>query len=244
MILNKIYMKNLILILFFAFFAMKVSAQLCPVLFQCGGNFVDPRDNTTYPTVTIGTQCWFKVNLQATHYANNESIPNVQDITAWDNLTTGAWCDYDNNSGNAGTYGHLYNWYAASDSRGLCPRGWNVPTEDDWGTLFNHLAPNAVNKLISMSSPPWDPTYNAGATNSSGFSALPGGYRYAYNFEYPSYDFLDLGTMAWFWSSSTVNTTWAGTIGLLYFMNTKLGANWFDNTDDFYGASVRCVRNN
>ena len=77
-------------------------------------------------TVTIGKQTWMKKNLDVSRYRNGDVIPEVADLSTWVNLTTGAWCYYENKSDNGTTYGKLYNWYAVNDPRGLAPAGWHI----------------------------------------------------------------------------------------------------------------------
>ncbi len=86
-------------------------------------NGVVDIDGNAYNTVKIGNQWWMAENLKVTHYRNGNPIPNVTDDTEWSNLTTGAYCSYDNNDSNINTYGLLYNWYSVDDSRGLAPAG-------------------------------------------------------------------------------------------------------------------------
>src|SRR5208283_743276 len=90
------------------------SITFTPCYTSCGS--VKDYDGNVYPTVVIGTQCWFQKNLNTTHYSNGASIPNVKDSATWWNLTTGAYCNYNNDSLIALTYGRMYNWYAVADS--------------------------------------------------------------------------------------------------------------------------------
>lgn len=92
-----------------------------------------------YETVTIGTQEWKLKNLDVTHYRNGDPIPQVTDPTQWANLTTGAWCYYNNDSTNGTIYGKLYNWYAVNDPRGLAPIGYHIASDQEWATLFTFL---------------------------------------------------------------------------------------------------------
>jgi uncharacterized protein (TIGR02145 family) len=128
--------------------------------------------------VTIGTQVWSGCNLDVTTYQNGDPIPQVTDPTAWAALTTGAWCYYDNDADNGCTYGKLYNWYAVNDPRGLAPAGYRVPTNSDFTTLYTYLGGEAAagGALKEAGTEHWI-TPNTGATNSSGFTALPGGVR-------------------------------------------------------------------
>ena len=89
--------------------------------------------------VLIGTQIWTNRNLDVETYRDGTPIPQVTDPTAWEALTTGAWCYYANNTANGIIYGKLYNWFAVNDSRGLAPSGWHVPTRDEWFVLINYL---------------------------------------------------------------------------------------------------------
>jgi uncharacterized protein (TIGR02145 family) len=127
--------------------------------------------------VTIGTQIWTNKNLDVTTYRNGDPIPQVTDPTAWAGLTTGAWCYYNDDPANGAIYGKLYNWYAVNDPRGLAPAGWHVPTETEWQTLIGTLGGASVagGEMKSTGTTYWG-SPNTG-TNSSGFSALPGGLR-------------------------------------------------------------------
>lgn len=140
-------------------------------------------DGNTYPVVQIGTQCWMAENLRTGHYRDGTEIPNVTDDAAWAGSTTGAWCNY-NNSLSDSIWGRLYNGDAIVDTNGLCPSGWHVPTDAEWTILVNHLggADLAGGKLKATGSLGegtglWG-TPNTGATNETGFSAIPGGSRY------------------------------------------------------------------
>ena len=92
-------------------------------------------DGNIYPTVKIGDQWWMAENLKVTHYRNGDEIPKVTNNSEWDNLRTGAYCNYGNNDNNVDTCGSLYNGYTINDSLILAPRGWRIPTDDDWKQL-------------------------------------------------------------------------------------------------------------
>lgn len=152
-------------------------------------NFVacTDADGNNYTTVTIGTKTWTVENLVTTKYQNGDAINNVTNNATWAALTTGAWCDYNNNAANGTTYGHLYNWYAVSDTRKIAPVGWHIPSDTEWGTLSTSLggivptmtgASNVGGKLKGRGLSLWT-TPNTGATNATGFSSLPGGRREA-----------------------------------------------------------------
>jgi uncharacterized protein (TIGR02145 family) len=162
---------------------------------ECPSETVTDIDGNVYQTVTIGNQVWMVTNLKVTHYRNGDPIPNVTDSGSWQGLTTGAFCEYNNDVNNVATYGRLYNWYAAVDSRNIAPAGWHVPNDAEWQTLVNYLGDDAVagGKLKEVGTTHWY-SPNTGATNESGFTALPGGYRFS------SGTYLHMGNTAFFWS--------------------------------------------
>jgi uncharacterized protein (TIGR02145 family) len=143
------------------------------------GTFTDV-EGTIYKTVKIGNQIWMAENLNVSHYSNGDLIPQIESKSEWANLTIGAWCYYNNDPENGAIYGKLYNWYAVNDTRGLAPAGWHIPSDEDWQTLTNYLGGEsiAVNKLIEVGTAHWNEP-NTWATNETGFSALPGGYRFS-----------------------------------------------------------------
>ena len=145
---------------------------------ESNSNLVSDIDGNIYDTVAIGTQVWLVENLNVTHYRNGDPIPNVTDSAEWVNLTTGAYCNYDNSSANAEIYGRLYNWFAVNDSRNIAPIGWHVATLDEWIILENYLGGDTVagGKLKEAGTIHWK-SPNYGATNESGFTGLPGGSR-------------------------------------------------------------------
>jgi uncharacterized protein (TIGR02145 family) len=148
------------------------------ISFKTPGPTVKDYDGNVYQTVKIGSQIWMVGNLKVTHYNNGDVIPNVTDQTAWNGLTTGALCAYDNDQTNVKTYGYLYNYYVISDPRGICPAGWHVPSLAEWETLSQSCGGDAVagGALKEAGTTHWSAP-NTGATNSSGFTALPAGER-------------------------------------------------------------------
>lgn len=140
-------------------------------------------DGNNYGTVNIGSQVWMTENLKVTHYRNGEPIPKITNSAAWASLTDGAYCNYNNtiNTDTISSYGRLYNWYTVADSRNIAPTGWHVPSDAEWATLASFLGGEsfAGGKMKETGTTHWtDP--NTGATNESGFSALPAGYRDGY----------------------------------------------------------------
>jgi uncharacterized protein (TIGR02145 family) len=132
-------------------------------------------DNNNYKTIKIGDKEWMAENLNVEHYRNGDIIPQVQDNIEWLNLTTGAWCYYENKTENGTIYGKLYNWYAVTDSRGLVPEGWHIPDKTEWQSLAVILGENVAGKKLKSING-WDEDAEVG-TNESGFNGLPGGYR-------------------------------------------------------------------
>jgi uncharacterized protein (TIGR02145 family) len=190
-------------------------------------------DGNVYQTVKIGEQWWMAENLKVTHYRNGDAIPNVTDNTEWPNLSTGAWCSYNNDAGNVSTYGLLYNWYTVADSRNIAPAGWHVPSDAEWQVLVDYLGGASVagGKMKETGTTHWY-SPNTGATNENGFSALPGGCR-----NYVG-EFNTIGGLAYFWSFTESSSASA--------CSRYLNANNSDivrsiNTKQ-YGCSVRLVR--
>ncbi len=141
-------------------------------------------DGNVYKTIVIGQQTWMAENLRVIHYRNGDEIPNLTDDEMWGDTDSGAYCNYGNTTDidTIATYGRLYNWYAVHDSRGLTPPGWRIPTIDDWYTLFTFLGGDQVagDKLKESNyfNIHWHEPNKA--NNSSGFTALPGGWREFY----------------------------------------------------------------
>jgi len=166
-------------------------------------------DGNGYHIVTIGTQTWLRENFRGAHYANGDAIANVTDPMTWSNLTTGAYCWYNNDLKIGEVYGGLYNWYVGSDSRGLIA-GWKVPTYEEWKKLRNFLdgalPANWVNgsiagpKLMEIGHSHWGTTQIPG-TNASGFTALPNGAFFAEPSK--TFSFVDLRIYSSFWSADS-----------------------------------------
>jgi uncharacterized protein (TIGR02145 family) len=139
------------------------------------------HDNNNYPVVEIGTQVWMAINLKTTTYNNGDLIgttnPATLDITG--ETTPKYQWSYDGNENNVPVYGRLYTWHAITDSRGVCPTGWYIPTNADWTLLTDFLGGEyyAGGKLKETGTTHWS-SPNTGATNESGFTALPGGWRH------------------------------------------------------------------
>lgn len=187
-----------------------------------------PQD---YPSIQIGTQVWMTENLDVSTYRDGTPIPEITDATTWAGLTTGAWCKYNNDASNGAVYGKLYNWYAIQDPKGLCPDGWHVPTDAEWSTLSSLLVNNVGGKLKATGTSLWNSS-NINATNSSGFTGIPGGGR-----DHAG-SFTSLGTYAYWWSASEYSTTNAWYRAAYY--NTGILYNYHIAKAD--GLAVRCVK--
>jgi uncharacterized protein (TIGR02145 family) len=199
-------------------------------------------DGHSYSSIILGNgQEWMTENLRTTTYANGDPIPNVIAPNQWSNLTTGAWAHYNNDNQYENPYGKLYNWYAVSDSRNVCPTGWHVPSDPEWGAFLDYLDPNsnggnntstAGGKMKIAGTQYWQ-SPNTDATNSSGFSGHPGG-----NLDAGS--FFDIGNIGSWWSSTNdqlnMNSAWS--VELRY----DNGSNYKGNVPKSYGYSVRCLR--
>jgi uncharacterized protein (TIGR02145 family) len=155
-------------------------------------------DGNVYKTIIIGTQTWMAENLKTTKYNDGTAIPLVTDGVAWTALTTPGYCWYNNDAGSyKDIYGALYNWYTVN-TRKLCPIGWHVPSDAEWTTLTNYMGDNVVGgKLKETGTIHWQ-SPNKGATNESGFTALPGAFFSSLGI------FFDLGIEGG-WHSSTEN---------------------------------------
>ncbi len=190
-------------------------------------------DGNVYQTVTIGEQVWMAENLKVTHYRNGDAIPTGHSNSDWSNLSTGAYAVYDENEQNADTYGYLYNWYAVDDSRNIAPEGWHVPTDDEWQTLVDYLGGSSIagGKMKETGTEHWN-SPNTGATNESGFTALPGGYRRNYG------NYSHMGNYCCFWSSAEYSSSYAWYRRLTYYGSDVDRGNY----DKQSGFSVRVVR--
>ena len=137
----------------------KAALENCPGVpcvtapsFTCGTSTVPDIDGNSYNTVLIGLQCWTVENLRVTKYNDGTVIPDETANTAgWGGLATGARSDYTGEASYIATYGYLYNWHAATDSRKICPTGWHVPTDGEWTSLIQFIDPTATNVIGSQS---------------------------------------------------------------------------------------------
>ena len=220
---------------------------------ECGGVTAVTFDGYTYELVAIGSQCWFAENLRTEHYNNGDAIPGNLSDSEWTSTTSGATTVYcegtsevytgsDDEVANLEAYGRLYNWYAVDDARGLCPSGWHVPTDGEWMTLemelgmtfseANSTGLRGTDQGAQMKSSPGDnPSWNG--TNTSGFSALPGGLRSNGNGYFSSG-----GDGGYWWSASPNGSSYAWSRSLS--SDSDYVSRDYGTQRD--GFSVRCVR--
>jgi uncharacterized protein (TIGR02145 family) len=238
--------------------SVDVNVLDCVTYGQPGAGGTD-QEGDAFTSVIIGSQEWMSENLSVASYTDGTPIPQVTDPTEWANLTTGAWCWYNNDSATyAATYGRLYNWYAvagiydaASEAnpalrKQLAPLGWHVPSDAEWSTMINLLDPTADggNNLSNIAGGMMKTTGtieegtglwyapNAMASNVSGFSGAPGGYRLNFG------EYHLIGGYGWWWSSSEIesNRAW------LRYLNSIEGIANRGNYLKQFGFSVRCLR--
>jgi uncharacterized protein (TIGR02145 family) len=189
---------------------------------------------TQYPSVAICSQKWMDRNLDVTTYRNGDTIAYVTDPAAWAALTTGAWCYYNNDPSTNAAYGKLYNWYAVNDPRGLAPAGWHVPSDAEWATLETTCLGGtsvAGGKMKVTGTSTWV-SPNTGATNTSGFAGLPGGFR-GFNGS-----FFLVGNDGIWWSATENDTALAWCRNLFY----SNGTIFRSSTNKHFGFSLRCLR--
>lgn len=188
-------------------------------------------DGNVYGVVRIGTQLWTTENLRTTRYNDGTPITTALSNTAWTSATSGSYGIYDDNSANNITYGKLYNWYAVNTGK-LAPAGWHVPATEEFNLMVETLGGSSVagGKLKSTSSL-WDAP-NTGATNSSGFNGLPGGYRGSGG------GYSLMGRSGYWWTSTQAN---AGQ-GRYFLLDNDFASSGGNGATKTFGYSVRLVR--
>ncbi|MHC1703733.1 MAG: FISUMP domain-containing protein [Tenuifilaceae bacterium] len=211
-----------------------LSSTEIDALYHEGGYYpVTDIDGNTYETVQIGTQVWMKQNLKVKHYRNGDAIPYEINNGTWAAQTAGACCNYNNDELLDNDYGKLYNFFAVADSRNLCPAGWHVPSDAEWTILETYLGGTSVaaGKLKEAGIAHWT-TPNAGTTNETGFTALPGGSRLADG------TFASIYGFGHWWSSTVSSSSTARYRAMGYDgINTRI----YDNNKTL-GISVRCLQ--
>jgi len=206
-------------------------SQISFITQQTSPGTVSDVDGNIYSTVTIGNQEWMAKNLKTTKYNDGTSIPLEIGSAEWGALITPAYCWYENSVTTYGTYGVLYNWYAVNTGK-LCPIGWHVPSDAEWTTLTTYLGGESVAGGKLKATTQWN-SPNTGATNETGFTALPGGLRY-----YGGGAFSSIGFDGNWWSSTGTSTPFAWPRGISYNFSNVYNPNYSKRS----GFSVRCLR--
>ena len=194
-------------------------------------------DGNSYSTMGIGSQIWMASNLKTTKYRNGTLIGTTSSATvdiSSESAPKYQW-SYSGNDGNVSNYGRLYTWYAVTDSRSVCPTGWHVPSDAEWSTLTAFAGGESVagGKLKETGTVHWN-TPNTLATNTLGFSALPGGDRDVTG----TFSFLGLNGGWWSTSENTVATGW---FRFLFYDSGIVSSGYFSKS---YGFAVRCLKDN
>lgn len=199
-------------------------------------------EGNVYSTVTIGTQTWMTSNLRTTRYNDNTVIPMVTDPGTWNALTSPGYCTYNNtnDSETVKLYGCLYNWYTVNTSK-LAPKGWHIPTTKEVDTLIAYLGKTEVagGKLKMVDTLYWK-SPNAGATNESGFSAVPGGCRDGIG------KFYGIGEFGYWWTSTGSYSAMGTPIADCYRINYQSSIIYVGvgrlSQNRKYGLSIRCIK--
>jgi uncharacterized protein (TIGR02145 family) len=202
-----------------------------------GSNITD-LDGNSYKTVYIGSQQWMAENLKTSKYNDGSEITTITNSSLWSGSTTGATCYLNNDLTNVSKYGRLYNWNSISKSKNgnknVCPVGWHVPSENEWVKLFDYLGGASVagGKMKEVGTLTWS-SPNTGATNTSLFTALPGGGRL-----YDIGDYYYVTGEGYWWSITESNSIEAKKISL--FSNTATVSQ--SVSEKASGLSIRCLK--
>ena len=221
--------------------------------FTCGTSTIIDLDGNSYNTVLIGTQCWTKQNLKVTQYNDGTPIPldasgGMDGITGgqtWSTRIEGAYTIHENQSSTgsfASSYGFLYNWYAATDARKICPSGWHVPTDGEWTKLIQFIDPSASASVVGAqsatagaklksSSTLWN--LGGAGTDDYGFTAFPGSQRQEDG------SFGGINITALFWSSTSDGTTGNSFYRFLVYYNISVSR---FARGKMIGIHVRCLK--
>jgi uncharacterized protein (TIGR02145 family) len=220
---------------------------------QTPGNGVTDINNKHYNSVIIKTQEWMKENLNVPKYSDGTPIPQAWTKEEWANSTTGAWCNFENMETYGENHGKLYNWYAVAGiydeaskkdvrkRKKLAPKGWHIPSDSEWTTLTTFLGGEKVagGKLKQKGNENWA-SPNTLATNSSGFTAIPGAGRSGKTKD--EFNGVFVGSImqnAIWWSSTEYSKPDSAWCRLIYF-NSAIVTKGFPFKSN--GFSVRCIK--
>jgi uncharacterized protein (TIGR02145 family) len=195
---------------------------------------VSDIDGNVYDVVIIGDQTWMKENLKVTHYRNGDPIPTGLSIAAWGSTTSGAYTFYNDDPGYNTVYGKLYNWFAAADPRKIAPVGWHIPSVDERSILYNTAGGLDIGggELKETGLTHWnDP--NLGATNNTGFTALPGGIRR------PTGEYWFMGFSGYWWT--TTDYPGYDDVEFLGLFANSAEADQISDVKE-NGLSIRCIK--
>jgi uncharacterized protein (TIGR02145 family) len=197
------------------------------------GTVTDIEGNV-YKTIKIGDQVWMAENLKTTKYRNGDLIGTTTNDISGESSPKYQWA-HDDNEITVATWGRLYTWYAVTDSRNVCPVGWHLPSDAEWVTLTTFLGGDTLagGKLKEIGTTHWI-YLNTDATNETGFTALPSGYRYLDG------QYINIGLIGFWWSSTEYSATDAYYHYMICYFSTV--RRLYDNKQ--YGYSVRCLKDN
>ncbi|MCC6583900.1 MAG: fibrobacter succinogenes major paralogous domain-containing protein [Chitinophagales bacterium] len=206
-------------------------------------NTLTDIDNNQYKTVKIGNQIWMAENLKTTHYIDGTEIPEITTPEGWEFTKNGAFCYLNNNPKNNDKSGKLYNWFAVETGK-LAPKGWHIPTVNEVNVLIEYLGKETAGAQMKASPKSWYQKDKRLATNTSGFNAIPGGFRNEFNaFDFPNFTAI-------FWTSDVYvdkpedvgvyarNGKYAWSYSLFYaFSHVSI-----NDYQKMCGYSVRCIK--
>ncbi|HLO60700.1 MAG TPA: fibrobacter succinogenes major paralogous domain-containing protein [Bacteroidales bacterium] len=215
------------------FLAFSVIVFLITCKKEDDSNVIIDGDGNVYSSVKIGNQEWLTENLKTTRYNDGTPIPVLKQNEDWYNVNGPACCWYNNDSVGNEVYGLLYNLYAVSSPK-LCPKGWHIPTENEWKELFTYLGGEKIasNKLKEPGNAHWL-SVSSDVTNETGFTALPGGYR-GYEGNFGSLRFF-----GYWWAAPFGTSDHSSTVCMSY----DCGEIYWGAHIGEIGLSVRCVKN-
>jgi uncharacterized protein (TIGR02145 family) len=187
-------------------------------------------DGNAYTSVIVGEQEWLAQNLKTTKYCNGDPLVTDLISISWQSSSVGSWAHYNDDPSMDETFGKLYNFYAVTDTRSVCPCGWHVPTTIEWNTLFVFLGGPSVSGGLLKSTANWN-TPNTGATNAYGFGAQGGGYRLSNG------NYSQQNVYGYFWTKNVFGSD--GVYRRLSFDSAAVQSLYYSKRG---GLSVRCIK--